>query len=264
MIINKSKLIILFIIFLIVFFLGTKEIRAESFYVRLEFKETKIDSKIRFEFQEASALYGLYDSFFVPYTEDNPQGDYVLEAYNSQKEIQGRYWLSSSRYVFWDSAEGGGGVLESDTGQLSAVIPYDRDNPTAFVRIASGENLEDKTSFIPLPVDKLEEEFKKFRLCIEENQKGNYDEDRCCSGLIPATQEDDSFVCVNCGDGKCSQYENNDVCPEDCLKETPVSIPQTERKSGFLLIISIILSIVAGIFLIVLVIRGLFFIIKKE
>jgi len=138
----------------------------KKFYLRVKFKETKVDSKVRFEPLGIEPLYGFYDSFFEPFDEQNPK-DYVLETYNPQKELQARYSLSSSRYIFWDSIDGGGEVIESDSGTLSAVIPYNRKEPTRFVRIASAENLEDKTRFFSIAVENVEKAFKEIE--SEEN-----------------------------------------------------------------------------------------------
>ncbi len=138
----------------------------KKFYLRVKFKETKVDSKVRFEPLGIEPLYGFYDSFFEPFNERNPK-DYVLETYNSQKELQARYSLSSSRYIFWDSIDGGGGIIESDSGTLSAIIPYNREEPTRFIRIASAENLEDKTRFFSIAVENVEKAFKEIE--SEEN-----------------------------------------------------------------------------------------------
>lgn len=222
---------ILVSLFSIVLFLIGSVAKAESFYVQLDISEQKIGTAIKFSLNKASALYGEYDNFLNKYNESNSGGNnYILETYDSKKGLQGKYEFKSSRFVFWDG-ENTGGVEENDSGIINAIIPYDRNEPTAFIII---NNKGVKTDYIALPVAQLEEEFEKIPLCKKENEKVDLNNNKCCSGFIPAPQEDNSYVCVNCGDGKCSKYETYNTCYKDCPMQAP-SQEQTGKNIGLFL-----------------------------
>lgn len=204
----------------------------DNFYAKLSIKEQKVSGTVRFSLTKAEALYGDYEnSYFI----DNPNKDkaiinydYILEAYDAKKALLAKYDLNSSRYAYWDGA-GTGGVIENNEGTISAVIPFDRNNPASFIKV---DNQGKTTDFIVLPVSQLEEEFKKIPLCKKDGEKPDLkNNERCCSGLMPAMQKDYSYICTDCGNGKCSKYENEMTCAEDCTKVTVSPAPQSSKST---------------------------------
>ncbi|MCX6760067.1 MAG: hypothetical protein NTW46_01855 [Candidatus Nealsonbacteria bacterium] len=240
-------------------FISLNAFAAENFYVGLDINEKKAGQAVSFSLEKAVALYGEYDSSFDVHREDaSVKSDYILETYSSSKELIGKYDLLSSRFIYVDS-EGGGGMIESDEGTINAVIPYDRTKPTEFVKI---DNKGSKTDFISLPVAQLEEDFKKITLCKKEGEETDLENNHCCSSLIPAQQDNGTFVCVNCGDGKCSQFENYNSCYKDC----PLEESQKSKisKNLFLLILTVILSLISAVLLVALSIRGIAKLMKRK
>lgn len=232
-------------------FLAPNVFGAENFYARLDIKETKSGAQILFSLNKASALYGDYDQAFKIYGGGNlDKTAYIIETYDSGKKIQEKYEIRSSRFVYWDGEESGG-VQETDSGMIAAVIPFDRQNPTAFIKI---DNSGVKTGFISLPASQLEEEFKKIPLCKKENEvvKG---EERCCAGLVTVSKDENTYVCINCGDGKCSVNESYASCYQDCPiagspSVSPSPIIQTpEAVKSNSLVLTIVLSIIVLILL---------------
>jgi hypothetical protein len=61
---------------------------------------------------------------------------------------------------------------------------------------------------------------------------GVFLEDECCLGFIPADQGNSRFVCVNCGDGECLQYEDEHSCLEDCF-DFDFTCPPGLVKEGY-------------------------------
>lgn len=184
----------------------------DNFYVQLDIKEIKIGTKIQFSLDKIIPLYGDYESFFDVYDKDATVGNYILEIYNARKQEQTKYSLSSSRFTYYDT-ETGGGIIENNSGLINAIVPYDANNLITFIKI---DNHGVKTDFMTVPTTQLTQEIAKIPLCKKENENVDIINNKCCSGLIPAPQDDSSYVCVNCGDEKCSQYENYNSCPFDC------------------------------------------------
>jgi hypothetical protein len=241
-------------------FIALNAFAAESFYVGLDISEKKVGTAINFSLEKTTVLYGEYDSAFDIYREDAlVKSDYILETYNSSKELTAKYDLASSRFIYIDNIGGGGGMAESDEGTINAVIPYDRSKPTEFVKI---DNNSEKTDFISLPVAQLEENFKKITLCKKEGEETDLESNHCCSELIPAQQDNGTFICVNCGDGKCSQLENYYSCYKDCPLENPQG--NKASKNLFLLILTVILSLISAALLIILLIKGISKLTKRK
>ena len=94
------------------------------------------------------------------------------------------------------------------------IIPYDANNPISYIKI---DNQGVKTSFITVPTADLTQQIANIPLCKKENESVDIINNKCCSGLIPSSQEDDLYICVNCGDKICSQYESYNSCPIDCV-----------------------------------------------
>lgn len=235
------------------FIVGTNQqvSAAESFYVQLDIKEIVVGSKINFSFDKAAPLYGDYESFADVYNQDTSNGEYILETYDSQKQKLVDYSLRSSRITYYDT-ETGGGIIEADSGVIIAIIPYDVNNPVSYIKI---DNQGTKTSFMVIPTAQLAQQIAAIPLCGKENESLDITGNKCCSGLIASPQEDDSYICVNCGDGKCAQYESYNSCPLDCENPFVVASDNSSEngKLSFALIASGLLGSLLLILLIILV-----------
>ena len=199
----------------------------EECYIELEINEKKVGEKIQFSLGSQENLYGLYDGLVDFYDEEVP-GDYILNVYNTEGKLLNQYSLYSGRYILWDNFSGEGppgGTVELGEGIISPVIHYE-DN-IGSIKI---EN-EGKETDLNVDVSAIKCE----RTCKIEGEIGNYKTDRCCIGFIPVTIDNKgNFICVNCGDGICSEYEDRWNCPEDCdpeyQKRHSSSKEQKERK----------------------------------
>lgn len=235
----------------------------EKCYIKLKIgeklkssEETAGSSNIVFSLKETDSLYGVYDNLVEKYYEDS---DYVLKTYNRNGKLLGKYSLYSSRFILWDNfSESGsrGGVKELESGTITAVIPYDNKIQTIKV--------EHKGKETDLQINLSE--LKCEKTCKTENEEGSYEQgEKCCTGLIPATQPDGSFVCVKCGDSICSKYEDRHSCPEDCgpggqKKDQGISQSSEEGGGkGGAIIIGVIASVIA-----ILLVAGYLFIKKRK
>jgi len=200
---------------------------ADNFYVQLDINEVASGSKVKFSLKDAAPLYGDYDSFFNVYNKDTSTGNYILETYNSSKQEIAEYALSSSRITYYDT-ETGGGETVNDSGVIKVIIPYDANNIASFVKI---NNQGIKTDFIAIPTAQIAQDISKIPLCKKENETVDISVNNCCSDLIPVAQSDNSYICVNCGDEKCSQYESPNSCPLDCKMASSASSEATVKNA---------------------------------
>ncbi len=215
---NKKIFLILLCVFLSGCF-AHEVLASENFYVLLNIKETKSGQDILFSLQYSELGYGDYERFVDVYDKDFPVGDYILEVYDPNKRLLKKYSLWSSRFVYYDT---GAGVEaeERDSAAIGAFIPYDDNNPPAFIRI---DNNGVKTGFKELLIISSQEG-KGLLICVKENEDVDIAVGKqCCSGLTPAFQSDDYYICVSCGDGACSKFENYNSCPSDCSEGAPIS-----------------------------------------
>lgn len=176
-------------------------------YFRLSIQETKTQQGIiQFSLSELLNLYGSYEGFV-----DSFPGDYVLKTYDNQGNILNSYSLSSSRFIYWDDftegTENPSGVQEVDSGVISTVIPYD--SKINRIKIEDYDKTETDLNINPTNI-------KCEKTCKDENQTVEPLLQTCCQDLIPAHQQDGSYICVKCGDNVCSRYEDTYSCPEDC------------------------------------------------
>lgn len=192
----------------------------EGCYIKLTIKETKIrdildeegniiDQEVQFSLESVENLYGLYAGLVNEYDSEIP-GNYTLNVYNTAGNLVKKYSLSSSRFILWDcfaeDCPEPGGIIENDEGLISTIIPYRNDISAIKVQKGGTEtNLEVSPS-----------QFHCQRTCKIENETGNYETESCCLEFMPVTLEDSSFICTNCGDGICSEYETEYSCWKDC------------------------------------------------
>jgi len=188
-------------------------IGCEGCYIEIKINENKNrEGSIDFSLAEVRNFTGLADGLIPDrYREDAFYGDYILTAYDKDNKIIDSYSLNSSRFILWDNfdeeAEIPGGIKELDFGIITVVIPFD-------YRI---EKIKIKDNDIETDLGDISPYIECRRTCKTENQRGDFSkEERCCFGLTPVIQPNNSFICVNCGDNICSPYENIYSCPEDC------------------------------------------------
>lgn len=229
----------------LLFIFSAFQVKAENkVYIGLEISETKTSSAVKFSLKSAALVYGDYDTKITPYNEDLlSKRDYILEAYVDKEKASQNYYISSSRIIMIDTADGGG-VMELNSGTILAFLPFDMQNITSAIKI---DNNGKKTAFIDLPVEEFEKQYTSLNFCKKENESGEYLKNECCSGLIPATQKDGSFVCVVCGDKICSQYESYKSCYEDCIvaeKKPENALGSLSKNKILIWIISIVVFVV--------------------
>ena len=213
---QKAKSVIFFLFLAIglvfVFLLNTKIVfGGEDCFIQLEIQEKKTaGGTIVFSLLKVENVYGQYDSFVRPYLKGTSP-DYILRTYDKDNKILNEYSLLSARFIFWDGEDENGnptgGVKEINEGIITAVIPYD----TNIAKIAIDSKGEETDLGVKTTDLKCE------RTCKIENERGDYTRgERCCLDFTPAIQRDGSFVCVKCGDGVCSGYEDQHSCYKDC------------------------------------------------
>jgi hypothetical protein len=222
---SKKLLLLLFLSF--VFFAGFVKAE-EGAYIGFEITETKVGSSIVFNLKNAGIVYGDYQTNITPYNEDLlAKGDYVFEAYTDKNQPPQKYYVGSAREILYDT-DTGGGAIEMNSGTITTYVPYNPASPTIAVKL---DNNGVKTKFFNLSASLLEKQYDQINWCKKENEGGTYAKDKCCSGLIPATQKDGNFICVICGDKVCSQYESYKSCAEDCGDS---AVPATQNKTNSL------------------------------
>jgi hypothetical protein len=180
----------------------------ESCYVELEINETKNNEIIEFSMLNLKNLYGHHQGLVNPYY---GEADYILRTYDEGSRLMDEYAVSSSRFIFYDNPgeEDLGGVIEADSGTIFATIPYSENINSIKVE---NEGIETDLNIYP-------NEIVCERTCKIENEVGDYKTEDCCSGFIQSLQEEDAFICINCGDGVCSENEDPYLCAEDCIQE---------------------------------------------
>lgn len=180
---------------------------AESCFVNLSIKESKVNNKIVFTFDKLENLYGIYQGAVTSYNAEFPR-DYILKTYDLKNKVLGQYGVNSSRFIYYDTIdpENPGGIIEQDQGTISTIIPYNKNIKK--IKIVNN-NIE---TDLAVPVSS----FSCQRTCKIKGETGNYENQNCCQGHFPATKEDGAFVCLQCGDNVCSPYETYYSCPTDC------------------------------------------------
>jgi hypothetical protein len=180
---------------------------SEKCYLKLEINEVNTGYGINYLLKSMQPLYGAY-----------VVGDYSLDGgylslltKDKFGKVLNRYSLESSRFILFDNlnAEGmiGGGIIELNNGTIEIVIPFDYDIMNFSIN-ESGILTNLGMKGIP----------KCIRTCKSQGEIGNFSIDSCCAELMPMqrTVDASTFVCSNCGDRVCSEYENKYSCPEDC------------------------------------------------
>jgi len=222
-------------------------------FLKLQIKETlkNYDQVVKAPDSKMNVVFSLisqenYYGKEYPLEEYNPDqvsGDYILNAYDAQNNIIKKYSVYTSLII--SNFSGGGELLKE--GAINAAIPYD--GKISKITI-SNNGVETDLKINPALI-------KCERTCKIENEKGDYKIDSCCMGFIPATQKDGSLVCVKCGDGACSQYEDKYSCPEDCSPKVAATPKNPEvNKWGLkniLLVVAaaLVLIIIFGIIILI-------------
>jgi hypothetical protein len=183
---------------------------SEKCYLQFEIGENLINNVTRYSLIRMQSLYGKYDA--AVHIFDTATNSLSLETKDSFGKVLNKYVLdSSSRFIFWDNIDSNGvstgGVVDLENGTTLAIIPFDYN----LTRLA----VNDSGTIINLG---LKSTPKCTRTCKKENEAGNFSADRCCGTLLPMQRLNDTgtFICANCGDRICSEYENKYDCPEDC------------------------------------------------
>jgi cysteine-rich repeat protein len=177
----------------------------ESCYLDFSFNEKLIinnsqnlDSPnlfINFSYNGLNNVYGNYQRFVSNYDSSFPKV-YNLNTYNSLDNKLNVYSFDTSFSI--ENIENLDGILNS------VIIPYD--DSISLIKIFQGDEL--KLEFIP-------EEISCERTCLIEGENGTSNK-RCCLNYIKSWLSNDVFTCVNCGDGVCSEFENEYLCWSDC------------------------------------------------
>ena len=239
--IGKKKLIFLNMFAFLLFFAVLPAVYAqeepiqESCFVSFSINETfdQETNATSFSLLEQRNLYGFY-SGSVPAYSDEISGGYVLNLLDSSSQSIGKYSLDSSRFILYDNFGADcdpeldpecdlGGVIEADAGVISVIVPYSSDVSKAIV-----EQEEVQTDLGINPSD-----IKCERTCKVEGESGEYSQDQsCCLGYSKIQTSEDAFVCSKCGDGICSEYENELGCFEDCSARVICSRGYTKTSYG--------------------------------
>ncbi len=183
---------------------------SESCYIELEIKEKKINDRIEFSLLDMENLYGTYANL-VNECGNESQGHYMLSTYDENRTNLHNYSVNSGRFLFYDTFNqtNPGGIIETNQSIISIIIPYDH-------RI---KDIKIKYNDIETELAFNSNDMRCERTCIIENETGIIGEDECCAGLIKVDKDEENFVCVNCGDGVCSENEDYYSCFEDCPRE---------------------------------------------
>ena len=181
------------------------------------------------------------------YTTGQFFGSHILNTYDAENAVIKKYSVYTSLFI--SNFSGEGEILKEAV--INAVIPYDEKINKITISNSSAEtDLKINSSLI-----------KCERTCKMENEKGNYLKDNCCMDFIPATQKDDTFICIKCGDNICSRYEDKYSCPEDCsLKSIADPVSPKDGKNWIWIvafsIVFILTAVLAGIFIVKKVARA--------
>lgn len=218
---NKTKIITVLILVLVLAFvldleptgkvIDSPSTLVESCFIKLEIDEEKVGDDIQFTLGSQENLYGNHKGLVNHYDEEfGIKEDYTLRTYDSGNSRLNSFSLSSSRFLLYDTfsedEDNLGGTIKTDSGTISVIIPHTEN--IASIKI---ENNGTETDLNINPSEIICE-----RTCKIEDEIGNLDNDNCCIGFIRSIREDNSFICTNCGDGICSDDENNYLCAEDC------------------------------------------------
>jgi len=189
---------------------------SESCYVALGIEEVAVGDTVQFSLVSQRSIYGLYQGLVEVY-DPEAGGEYILNVYDRQGVITGKYAAHSAMRILTDdfnSTDDPGGIESTDSAVFLAVIPAGNIEAVKIESNGIETNLNVNVSTISCQ-----------RTCKIEGEVMNFGVEKCCIGRIPAEQEDGTFVCVKCGDGACSRYEDEYSCYEDC-KPIPPPIPQ--------------------------------------
>jgi len=222
--ITQKIVILLFFTLLIPRVLATESIedlvdvvRVESCYVKLDIVEELINNEtIKFSLGSLENVYGIYDTFVETYSTNG--GNYILETYDQFDNLLNEFSLYSSLITFYDSGETSdpGGIVVSDSSTIITYIPYNSDISSIKIN-----NSGQVTDFVINPSD-----IKCQRTCSNANEVLDDSHKQCCLGLTKIFLNDGSFICTNCGDSICSEYENWYSCSLDCEQENETVIEE--------------------------------------
>lgn len=94
-----------------------------SCYLSFDLNETATTNGVSLSLQGGLAQYGDFSGEVRKYYPDEGN-DYTLSVYGDTNQLLSQYELFSSRFTIVDYATGGGTVIESPSGTLTAYIPY--------------------------------------------------------------------------------------------------------------------------------------------
>jgi len=188
-----------------------KKINYNSCYLKFEIQESQVNDKTKFSLMSAESVYGEYDANRIFYESEG--AEFIMNTYGEYGNLLDRYALDSSRTIiaeiFPDSLESEpeSEIIQLDTGKIKSTIPYNKDVAQIVIET------RDETDFSVLNID-----FSSFSCEISCKNEGEIlkDGEICCTGLSEIDLGGDSYVCSNCGDGICSQYEDESICKLDC------------------------------------------------
>ncbi|PIN93797.1 hypothetical protein COU54_01620 [Candidatus Pacearchaeota archaeon CG10_big_fil_rev_8_21_14_0_10_31_24] len=188
-----------------------KKVNHNSCYLQFEIQESESFGKTVFSLLDVKSVYGEFDSNRLFYEAED--AEFVLNTYGTYGNLLNRYALDSSRTIiaeiFPDSLESEpeSEIIQLDSGKILSTIPYDGD-----IAQVSVENL-DRNDFSVLDID-----FSTLSCEVSCKNEGEFvkEGDSCCAGLSEIDLGGSDYVCSNCGDGICSQYEDKNICKIDC------------------------------------------------
>jgi hypothetical protein len=189
----------------------------EKCYLEFEINESKIDDSTRFSINKIINLYGSYDHLTNLYSSEYPEetSSFIIVTKNRAGAVLKKYSAESSRFVFWDDFSGtepSGGIEELNESAFRVIVPFDAD----LYSLAINDTISEKITNLRL----LRAPSCK-RTCKLENEGGKWGEIECCAGLqaVQKIRDYTRFVCINCGDGICSENEDAYSCSEDCMTQ---------------------------------------------
>jgi len=209
---NKNKIIVILLV--VTMFLSIGMVSAqEGCYISITINEENIldYEYIDFFLNSTENLYGDYSNFVEEYNSEIPS-DYILNTYDINNNLLNQYSLYTGLFIYYDTfdPDNPGGILELNESVTSLIIPYD-----ANINSIKIDNQGVETDLGINPADFICE-----MTCISEQERGYYEADSCCEGLSPVPiYQGDRFICVNCGDGNCTDYEDEASCYADCAQD---------------------------------------------
>jgi len=214
-------ILILFLVFVSLGFVSAEECYNQiNVGERLVYDATGNVSDVALSYLGSENLYGNYAGRVNEYHPDFAD-TYLLKVLDLFGNVLGEYSFGTGLITFYDNfgnETDPGGIMLDDEGQTSVVFPYFSNARRVIVYFNGTEKINQAVSFSCERNCVLEDEIGS------SNGFGQVPYTKCCSGLQKIVTEEHStdyenwydFVCVKCGDGVCSQYEDYRSCWEDC------------------------------------------------